>query len=1488
MPLAGPALAVAPKYPDIMPLSQVRPGMVGYGLTTFKGTTISRFQVTVIGILRKENAGHDLILIRMSGGPITERGANLIHGMSGSPIYINDKIIGAFSMGEQFPKEPLGMVTPIEDMLEAWDPGIPQEPTWFDPAAGGSRSTGTTGGKAGVSAPGRPRVGPGGGTSGNRVGRVGSSLLQAAHAGDGSDPLREAARYSGERVAVLDRPIVLGGRVIRRLVLNASPLDPRQSSAGIAVLRRATSYLTVSGIGERGRRRLQDELNRLGYALTVSQMGGSAGGAPQLRTPTLRPGSAFGTFLSAGDVQIGATGTVTYRRGNRILGYGHPLLGLGAIEAAVTSAYIVDIFSGLQSSHHIAVAGPVIGALRQDRNFSVSAELGAKPRLIPFDVTVRDATNHRTQTFHTEVFQHPELTPVLLHIVADEAIERVHDVPGDVMARVTTTVEAAELGSISRSNVCFDSDAISGPAAADLADIMSIVSGNPFYPLPVTRARMTVDLYSGHDTATVDRIFVNQGKFAPSDTIDVGVVLKPYRRDAELRSIKIKIPADTPTGRYQLQVRGGQSAGVRLGGAVLIAVDMQAPAVSARQMVKRLQEREQNTDLVARLILNTFSPTVEGERLSELPPNLAAVMRSERDSGVRLERDEVRKTLSTGYVLAGAQQLLINVVRKNSQEPGAAAGQGGPPFAGPPGANPAAPMPGGPGGSVGSAGDEPADDTPQSPDAHSAMPAGDRWSLRLDSSKGSPPKRGKASRGGDKDADADADAAKPAAGDGSSVPSGSGGAADRPVGRQLQIWRQSARSDFGPGQFNGTSVTEDGDLRLAPALRRLVGTAETYVWCLIPDGRGGFFAGTGSHGRILHIDMKGACSTFAELPEVAAQSLVRLSSGALVAGSGANGNIYYVSTAGLATQIGSIPENYILALAADRSGAVYVGPGGGGTVYKITGLPTRGSDAPKPATIAPFFKSSAQHVMALALDSRDRLYVGTGDNGVLYRCAADGSARVVYDARENAITALAIDPNGNVYAGTGPKGILYRIAPSGAATVLYDRATSFFTGLQVGPDRAVYASTLNAVYRISSASDTEATVQPLDNPKDVDFLCVAATQEGVLAGTGNVAEIYSARTAQPDASSSGTFQSVVHDARLQSRWGSLRWTASAQNGARVQIETRTGDASEPDGTWSSWSAVTPRSLVGDVGVINSPPARFIQYRVTLTAGSNGAQPGLHDVSISYLPRNQAPRVTIQTPAGGERWSRLQTLRWAGDDPDHDTLTYSLFYSSDAGATWKPLPIESRAAGSGQPAADSSQDLQSLESRLNGDKTMPAKLRQEILATAKRQLGGASDDAQAGRRPSASGAGAPAGLHDGTRSWDTRALPDGVYRLKVKASDAESNPGDAQTGEAVSEPFVVCNTPPRLTIVRQQIGATDRRITIEGTAEQSLIAVTAVQYRVDGGDWIAAQPASGMFDSGSEKFVVLSEPVSAGTHKVEVETFNAAGGSVSQTLSLTVP
>lgn len=1493
------ARAAAPRYPDILPLNQVKPGMVGYGLTTFKGSQISRFEVRVVGILKKANSGHDLILIRMKGGPITERGANLIQGMSGSPIYLNGRVAGAFSMGEAFPKEPVGMVTPIEDMLEAWDPNIPQEPAYYLPA---------------------DRPSP---PAAQRPGQTGTRW-QPDHR---------------QRTVLLPQPVRIGKRSISRLILDARA-DACCSSGDTAVLHRATSLVTVTGIREPLRAWLQKELDQRGYALTVAQGAviGSSRSKP-FRTAPLQPGSAFGTFLATGDVQFGGTGTVTYRRGSRILGFGHPLMGLGALEGAITSAYILDVFSGVQVSHHIAVAGPVIGALKQDRNFSVSADVGRMPHLVPFEVTVHDETNRRTQSFRSNLFLHPDLTPLLMRLVAREAISRVHSVPGAVMAKITTSVDAAEVGRITRSNQMFDSDDISAVSTQDLTEIMGIVSGNPFYPLPIQSARMEVTLSSGHNTATVERIFLKHGKYEPGDTLEVGVVLKPYRRDSVTRTVAIRIPSDTPTGRYQLLVRGGAPNVIRLGGLLLGGAnpDPQTPPVNVQQMVARLTEREKNTDIVARLVFNTIAPALEGERLSQLPPHLSALMRSDRNSAVRLERDEIKTRVPSEYVVSGTQQLLVTVVRKNTQEP---AGQ--PSFGAPPTLN----IPGGgltgPGGIPGFTGTAVLDLDPSPNDLPEAMkqregvdragilpemigrepaeraltdplllrlhPETERWLHALSPDPKDQEKRpdrkpaekrpkqerkpkGKTSTSSPTEEKPPAPPtvapAPPAA-----VPTDSG--PEKPVARVLQVWRQSARADFANGKFQGTAVTASGQLHITPTLRRLVSSSEIYIWSLAAGPQGDLYAGTGTAGKILKIDSQGGQRLFARLPAISVQCLLLARDGALWAGSGVKGELYRVAPDGSFTRVSTLAEKYILALAEDSKGNLYIAPGGGGTVYKLPAGAWSSSGNP-PAPLQPFLKTSADHIMALTLDRDDNLYVGCGINGIVYKVTPNGRSTVLYDAKENAITALAVDGSGVLYAGTGPKGLLYRLTGAGAPAVIFDKATSFFTAMRAAPDGSLYACTVNAVYHIlpSKGDSGQAVVLPLDNPKEVDFLTMAALPDGGMAlGTGNVGEIY--RTPQGEGRRSGSYESVVHDSRMPCRWGQARWDALARDGARARFETRSGDVAEPDSTWSEWSAVRQIAPNAMEGLITSPPGRFIQYRILLDAGDSatsadirGHMPSVREISLSYMPRNQAPKVAFQAPAGGERWAKTQTLRWTGSDPDNDTLSYTLFYSNDGGQTWKPLPASPKTdpkttgtvtAGS-TPAQAGAKSLEELKQRLAADPDVPESIRALVLESAQRRLGVAADAAAATAAPS---------LRETSRAFDTALLPDGVYLLKIVASDQPSNPVDPQTAQAISDSFTVCNAVPKIALLSRRVLTANQSLVVEGTVTQQLIPVTAVQYRIDSGDWTAAIPRDGLFDAQHEEFAFVTPTLSKGTHTVEIVAFNGANGKTLEKITVEVP
>lgn len=1446
------ACAGVPHYSDIMPVSQIKNGMMGYGLTTFHGTTISRFDVTVIGVLKQANFGHDLILIRMKGGPITERGANLIHGMSGSPIYINGKIIGAFSQGEAWPKEPVGMVTPIEDMLEAWDPNIPQKPSYYQPA-----------------------VKPGEKISAAQ--RSESTRLAA-------NPFTPATGPR-ERVIALPQPIHVGDRRISQLVLCNYNDDTRPSTANIAVMHRATGLLYLPGGKESNRVWMQKLLDQKGYALTVVTDGGGSG-AGEFKGAPLKPGSCFGTMLATGDIPFGGYGTVTYRRGDRMLGFGHPLMGLGAMEGAITSAYVVDVFSGLQTSHLIPIAGPVIGTLRQDRDFSVSGEIGSMPHLIPFEITINDATTHRSQTFHDRLLQHPDLTPNLLALVANEAIQRVHDIPGDAMARVTTTVDAAEVGVITRNNLVFDAKSISDAALQDLTDITGVVSGNPFYPLPIHSVKMTVDISGGHNTATLERIFLKQGRFEPGDNLEVGMVIKPYRQDPIVRTINIKIPADTPTGRYQLVVHGGMAGMIRLGGMLLGGGgDPQTPPVNVHQMVAQLNQKESNTDLVARLVLNSYAPAVEGERLSQMPPNLSALMRSERNSGVRMEREEIRVKEKAGYVITGSQQLLVTVVRKNTQE---APSSGGGIIPTNPGGSSPSPLtlPGSTGissasledeGSVArEAGGEPMALLSTDPQAARwlaalGLPSPDDKKADTKTADGKDPKSAPA-----KDTKKDDKTTATATVTPSvtlSDPPKPETSNEKPVGRQPVIWRQSARTDFAAGKFTGTGVTASGELRLSPTLRRLSTSTETYVWALVSDAQGNLYAGTGTAGRILKIDPQGKTTVFATLPVVAVQSLLVARDGSLWAGTGMKGALYHLTPDGNATLVRTLSENYVLALAQDSRGNLYIGAGGSGTVYRLTvdeqGVPK--GDAPPPA----YFKTSAEHIMALATDAKDNLYVGSAPEGIVYKVKPDGKGSVLFDAKENAIMAIAVTPEGDLYAATGPKALLYRVAANGAATTLFDKALSFYTALKVAPDGTVYAATPTEVYRIQSSPSRDSSrtvVLPLDNPKDVDFLCMTLLPGGDLAvGTGNVGEVYTAPHGPRDsASRTGSFDSVVRDARLQARWGMVRWEATLPTGSQLTVSTRTGDVAEPDSTWSDWKPIHPTGQ--SEGAITSPPARYIQYRLELSGGADSnAQPAIREVMLDYMPRNQAPKVAFVTPLGGERWAKSQTVRWAGSDPDNDTLSYELFYSTDMGTTWKPVPAGKSTGVEGGGTAKLP-SMEEFEKSL--DPSMPPFFKQMALDRHRKLL--------------EQGNGGANTLRETYRSWDTSGLPDGTYWLKVVASDQPSNPTDALTAEAISEPFLICNTPPQVQWSGSPVINADKTVAIQGSVMQKLVAVTAVQYRVDGGEWVAAIPKDGLFDTEKANFGFVTMSLPSGKHTIEVLAFNAAGNKATDKIEVMVP
>lgn len=1417
--VSGPGIA-AEDAKNIMPVSQVKAGMKGYGLTVFRGTKIEKFDVEVIGVLKKINLGRDLILVKMTGGPISARGANVIQGMSGSPVYVDGKMIGAVAYGEGFAKEPIGMLTPIEDMLEALDPALPSRPTGHS-----------------------------------------SDLV----------PLSEPLDVSGRSISSVLFSNVTETEPVSPHTMNMVPL-------GMPII--------VSGMSSRGISGLQELLR----PYNLRPMAGP-GSSTKKEAVDLVPGSAVGIALSTGDIEIIGVGTLTYRRGNKIIALGHPMLGVGAVDAPMTTAYVHEVFPSVLVSSKIASAMEVKGRIFQDRQWSVGGEIGRNAAMIPVKVYIDDQAIKRRRTANIEVINHPLLAARLIGMIVSEAVYELHSTPGDATAKVRFEVEADKVGKIERENIFFDPVAVDMAAIEDLQRVLSLLSNNKFHPCDIKSVNVSVTITNNRDTATLDRVFVDKNRYEPGETIDVGMVLRPYKREPVVRNMQVKIPDHAANGQYTLQIRGGGRAAAPVisvtsgsdepeGLRIVSSGSDLGSADNVHQLVQKFLEQQKNNEIEAKLLFPTSAVVVSGEKLSGLPAPLASILKSNRATAFRSEREETKTVVPTEFVVGGSKTLQIMVQRRGQIDV-----KGPQPPTGVP-TPPSAP-------SVEPPQLRQTEESEDSEDESAAiMPlmvevgAADNFWSRLGSSKPvvssaaadtkTEPAKEENKEKAPSSPEADAKEEKKP---------------EKPVARQPILWRQGNFAEFSKGITEGTTVTTEDDVRLTPRLHKIGDTEQAYIWSIWPDGAGGVYAGTGPNGQILRFAKNGESTLIHNSTELAVHALLGDPSGAIYAGTSPNGHVLKVKPDGDPEVVFDAEERHIVALARGSNGDLFAAAGDSGTIYKISG----GKGEKLAALPDPEILSVTVY--------EDNLYAGTGPNGVVYKITSNGQISPVYDAAEPYASAVAVGVEGDLYVGTAPKGVVYRIPVKGLPKAVLEKSPGAITALATS-SAGVYAATDGQIYLIGEKN----MVSTVDTGNSrAQFTSLAVDDSGILhAGAANPGAVYSV----DGAAAVGTYESPVHDAKLPSRWGSISWTADIPQGAAITVQTRSGNSAVPGDSWSEWSAAH-RNADGEP--ITSPPARFMQYRAKLT-GVGDVTPVLKSVSILYLPANQPPKVTITAPQGRTRWSGKQTVRWSGTDPDKDTLLYDIYYSADGGTSWKALhrgvkgKAEETESDAEKPKAptvkkpepkkkaasvDESKVAERLRAEIEAEQAIPREMKDRILAEvpeiAKELVESPAEaepeelkledpDEEEKSEPS----------KETSYSWDTTKVSDGRYLIKVVASDRASNGDDFLTAEKISDPFIVVNKPPRVVAFQKHLSIReDKSVVLPGYSYQTLAEIAGVEYRVDTGEWTAASADDGIFDSPNEAFTIRTLPLDSGERTIEVKAIDAAGNAATTKVKVKV-
>jgi hypothetical protein len=486
----GAVLAADTSAAGILPLSEVRPGMEGVGRTVFEGATIESFGVHVLGVL--DNAigpRQSLILARLEGGPLARTG--VIAGMSGSPVFVNGRLMGAVSYAFPFGKEPIAGITPIEEMIEET-----------------SRET--------------PRA--------------------------ASTRLRPAG-LSGALAAPLDRGAVAAAfaRPVRSLVPGDFPGEALPPGFAGATLSPLALPLVFSGFDPDTFAWARGVFSSLGFAPV---MGGGSGASPGV-VPDLAPGAAVGVSLVEGDLDLSVNGTVTYIDHDRLYAFGHPFYNLGPTQFPLTKAWVHSIFPSLQVSWKIASALDAVGTLDQDRTTAVSGRLGPLPRMVAVEVKLRSA-RAAERVFRFRVVEDELLTPLVSYVSLLSVLQSHERAFGAATLRLEARLTLAG-GREVRVEDVLATDQPAQQAAAILAGPLALIVGNDFEKVAIERIEVSVDAVESREAATLVRAWVDAPlPLRPGSVAPVKVQLRTRRGETLTETLSVAIPASATGGSYTL------------------------------------------------------------------------------------------------------------------------------------------------------------------------------------------------------------------------------------------------------------------------------------------------------------------------------------------------------------------------------------------------------------------------------------------------------------------------------------------------------------------------------------------------------------------------------------------------------------------------------------------------------------------------------------------------------------------------------------------------------------------------------------------------------------------------------------------------------------------------------------------------------------------------------------------------------------------------
>ena len=469
---------------NIMDINEITPGMKGYGKTVFTGDRIEIFNVEVLGILKNWEAKSNMILIKMSGGTLENSG--IIAGMSGSPVYINNRLIGAVAYGWSFAKEAIAGVTPINEMkdtllnIQTQKSGTSLTSNEWELPSSSQNETEST----------------------SQV----TSLMPQEAINQGLNNIRLTPILS---------PLIVSGvdsRVLQKMqtLFNTYGLYPLQGG----------SYLSPANP-------LLEKETRIS------------------ENTKLVPGASIAAILIKGDLSAAVVGTVTYKDGDNVLAFGHPFLQTGNADLPMASAYVYAILSSLSNSVKMASPLEIVGRINQDRRSGIAGTLGESSHMVPCQIEVEGTQKLK---YNFEVVDNKLLTPSLVLMAAHSAVLSTEKMLGEkaVNIKLSAQIEGYEKPVVIE-NVFYELDQ-SWFSLNHIIQPFAMIANNQFQKVRMKQIDLKIKVLDMRQTAYIEAIKVNKKQVRPGDTLQVDVRLKPFAGESFYQTVLMQIPEDVLPG----------------------------------------------------------------------------------------------------------------------------------------------------------------------------------------------------------------------------------------------------------------------------------------------------------------------------------------------------------------------------------------------------------------------------------------------------------------------------------------------------------------------------------------------------------------------------------------------------------------------------------------------------------------------------------------------------------------------------------------------------------------------------------------------------------------------------------------------------------------------------------------------------------------------------------------------------------------------------